>query len=399
MKAINKDGYLVSIKLNNLKSNRIPRIFDINNPYTIINIKLYLKKHDIHLKLLSTEYKGIKENLLFQSKEGYLISNNLNNIIQYHTYSPFHINNIYTINNIKQFILNNSLNYKLISNEYCGNDKNLLFECEYGHRFTMSWSSLQQGNRCSICSIEKQKEKLKLPISKAKEIFINAGYEPLFNTYNNEMEKLTGKSKNGYLIYSNINNIKNRKPALFSKSNPYTIHNIRLWLKLNNVNVELLSDKYLGNKKLLKWKCDKNHIFKMSWDHLQTGARCQICYLENHQGKNHPNYNPNKTDEERMTNRYQLYGENIKNWRTQIFIRDQKICQVCHKKERKLNAHHLNGWAWAKDQRFDLENGITLCENCHKLFHSIYGRGKNTREQYEEFKIRYDNHEFIKMIG
>ena len=72
---------------------------------------------------------------------------------------------------------------------------------------------------------------------------------------------------------------------------------------------------------------------------------------------------------------------------------------IWDKKERKLNAHHLNGWAWAKDQRFDLENGITLCENCHKLFHSIYGRGKNTREQYEEFKIRYDNHEFIKMIS
>ena len=35
--------------------------------------------------------------------------------------------------------------------------------------------------------------------------------------------------------------------------------------------------------------------------------------------------------------------------------------------------------------RTDESNGITLCKNCHKNFHSIYGFGNNTKEQFEEW--------------
>ena len=50
-----------------------------------------------------------------------------------------------------------------------------------------------------------------------------------------------------------------------------------------------------------------------------------------------------------------------------------------------LNAHHLNGWNAFPEQRFDLDNGVTLCTDCHKDFHSQYGYGDNTREQFNEY--------------
>ena len=50
-----------------------------------------------------------------------------------------------------------------------------------------------------------------------------------------------------------------------------------------------------------------------------------------------------------------------------------------------LNAHHIKNWADNPDDRFDLNNGITLCEKCHSEFHRKYGKKDNTNTQLFEF--------------
>ena len=94
---------------------------------------------------------------------------------------------------------------------------------------------------------------------------------------------------------------------------------------------------------------------------------------------------PWKTDEEREKDR-SLYGDKYNEWRNEVFARDNYTCQCCgNNKGGNLNAHHLNGYAWCKDERLNVDNGITLCKECHRLFHSIYGKGNNTIEQFIEF--------------
>lgn len=56
-----------------------------------------------------------------------------------------------------------------------------------------------------------------------------------------------------------------------------------------------------------------------------------------------------------------------RDWRRIIFIRDGFTCQVCKNVGGKLQAHHIKSWAKYPKLRFEISNGITLCEECHKL--------------------------------
>jgi hypothetical protein len=74
------------------------------------------------------------------------------------------------------------------------------------------------------------------------------------------------------------------------------------------------------------------------------------------------------------------------------FIRDDFTCQKCNTKGGNLNAHHLNSWKFFPEQRYSLDNLVTLCTTCHKAFHDTYGNGhkqSNTVQQYLEFKEKY----------
>lgn len=102
-------------------------------------------------------------------------------------------------------------------------------------------------------------------------------------------------------------------------------------------------------------------------------------------GVENARYNPNKTDRERENHRSPL-GIDYKDFRQQIFRRDKFTCNCCSKVGGKLRAHHLDGWHWYIEGRYDENNLVTLCYNCHEEFHNIYKRKNNTKEQYLEFK-------------
>jgi len=82
-----------------------------------------------------------------------------------------------------------------------------------------------------------------------------------------------------------------------------------------------------------------------------------------------PGYNNNK----------RVYNPEYKLWRKSVFERDCYTCQVCHQVGGYLTAHHIKSWVNYPELRLDINNGITLCEDCHKLTDNYKGKSRRKK--------------------
>ena len=78
-------------------------------------------------------------------------------------------------------------------------------------------------------------------------------------------------------------------------------------------------------------------------------------------GKYHWNYKGGITSENHIIRN----SIQMENWRTKVFKRDGYICQICGQLGGKLNAHHIEPFAKFPELRFEVSNGMTLCNKCH----------------------------------
>lgn len=65
-------------------------------------------------------------------------------------------------------------------------------------------------------------------------------------------------------------------------------------------------------------------------------------------------------------------------WRKAVLERDNHICQDCGS-QIKIDAHHIKSLWEYPELVFDVNNGLTLCQTCHKrhsLWQKLNGKGK-----------------------
>lgn len=130
--------------------------------------------------------------------------------------------------------------------------------------------------------------------------------------------------------------------------------------KKGNINspeyIERSRLRMIGNKFRLGLKPSVKTRTKMSKSH--RGDKCHFWKGGISRVKNYKHYNCIK---------YKL-------WRSGIFERDNWICQTCGKRSCSgdpiyLEAHHIIRWSLNKKLRYTLNNGVTLCKECHKNIH------------------------------
>lgn len=74
------------------------------------------------------------------------------------------------------------------------------------------------------------------------------------------------------------------------------------------------------------------------------------------------------------------FSQEYKNWRKAVFERDNYTCVFCNEKGGILNADHIKPFALFPKLRFDLNNGRTLCLECHKKTDTYGGKSRQKKE-------------------
>lgn len=134
--------------------------------------------------------------------------------------------------------------------------------------------------------------------------------------------------------------------------------------------------------------CNKHQEYGIQkttyWGLEHYDNNCRLCRQP--RGDTHYNWNGGISNERDRDNDSYEYNR----WRKSVYLRDNYTCQCCDKKGNKLNAHHIKNYSSHQDLRYNIDNGITLCEECHlnnndNGFHKIYGNRDNNEIQLQEY--------------
>jgi hypothetical protein len=105
--------------------------------------------------------------------------------------------------------------------------------------------------------------------------------------YDNIDEKAKLKDTDGYVYYLSPENIKctlfrKGEFAKFFNGNPYTFENIKNYLSINNIEIDIVSDfNNINNaKQKIEFKCNTHGTFLKSWNEIKNGQYCPTCSLE-----------------------------------------------------------------------------------------------------------------------
>lgn len=297
-----------------------------------------------------------------------------------------------TIEEVRKIFSDNGC--ELLSNEYINKAQKLKYVAICGHEHEARLDNFISHHQilCADCGHKKGFEKLKFQIEDVQGMFAERGCVLLSGEYINSKTPLKYIAKCGHEWKVTLDVFLR---GLNTVCTPCAKHNsgIKRMMPYKDVcelfskyGCEIISgeSEYKGIKSTVIYLCKCGNVSQTQPDHFLHGhTKCYKCSKK--RGEENPNYKKDKPQYMRIKKR--VYKEYV-DWRLGVFIRDDKKCVCCGSKI-SINAHHLYNYSDYPELRHNTDNGVTMCKECHDLFHKIYTRFNNTPEQFEEFKITH----------
>ncbi len=270
----------------------------------------------------------------------------------------------------------------LLETEYVNNNTPMKCICPEGH---IVYPRVNGRGGCEQCGRARTISSHRLTIDYVRKKFEEAGCILLSTEYKNARTPLKYRCNCGTVSTIRYDNFKQGK-----RCNSCRYKTIAEKQRLDYEHVKqaftkagctLLSTEYVNTHTPLEYICECGNRSTITFSNFHQGARCIPCGIKKRSGEKSPFYKKELTDEHRMVGRN---FKELREWRAAVFKRDGYSCVKCHKNG-YLNAHHIMSYDTNETFREDMDNGVTLCRECHKDFHRKFGYGNNTIEQFTKW--------------
>ena len=147
------------------------------------------------------------------------------------------------------------------------------------------------------------------------------------------------------------------------------------------IQLQLNNSRDIDRKNYCNQSCKGKQIGKLRnmsllWDKINTP---EVNAKKAHKGVDHPKWIKDRT---KVKSRAR---PEMTSWKNFVFNRDKFTCNHCQKVGGKLHAHHKAPYSLFPELRWELNNGMTLCESCHKKLHAaaVQFFGGLTSKEYQ----------------
>lgn len=233
--------------------------------------------------ILLEEFKSFNRKYEIIDIEGYKYKASIRSLVQKGSPLKRFIHyNPYTIENVNHYLESVGSNTRCIDEEWFGDNNKTMFKCgKCGKLFKGYFSHMRKKRyyNCKECNVLEGNLKHRIDQSTVEKTFLKNGLI-LDEEYTVCSQHLMCHDELGYKYSLRYHDVK-RKCGFYKRfypSNPFTIDNIKNYIKINHLNVELLATEYINNSTKMPFRCSCGEIFYTTLANFFSGkTTCGKC--------------------------------------------------------------------------------------------------------------------------